>query len=300
MKKLLLTGLAAFIFYSSPAGIYRHDVDKKKYTEAGNSAEFDCVGEIIPKEKDGSASCVLISDKYVLTAAHVIIQTKTKAVDKEMNGMKVTIYEPVENRVGRPDEFIFRFKGKKYKAKRIIIHPNYMNEATKGNCDIAIVELETRVEGVKPIPLYRSDDLLHKQVTGVGFGVSGPANKPEDVSPRHDKIAGENTVDSIGGFVYDGSPTLLFADFDHPTNKDCNVMGSAQPCANEYIIGGGDSGGGLFCKVDGEWRLAGINTGSYTDMHVLLSTGYYGQTMSWTSIVPFIKWIKENRYEVER
>ncbi len=300
MKKVFLTSLTLLYFLPSPGGIYRHDVDKKKYTDAGRSPEFDCVGEVIPKEKGDGASCVLISDKYVLTAAHVLIKSKTKAEDQDMNGIKLTVYKVVSSEPGKPEDYTFRFKGKKYKAKRIMIHPAYLDEATKGNCDIAIIELETRIEDVKPVMLYRSDDLLNQKVTGVGFGVSGPANKPEDVSPRHDKIAGENIIDSIGGFKYDGLPTLMFADFDHPSKSECNKMGSAQPCAYEYMVGGGDSGGGLFCKTDGEWRLTGLCTGAQTDIQTLLSTGYYGQTMSWTSVVPFIKWIKENRYEVER
>lgn len=300
MKKFILSGLGLLFFIASPAGIYRHDIGKKAYMESGSSAEFDCVGEVLPKEGDGAASCVLISDRYVLTAAHVVVQTKRQAEDKEMNGIKLTIYNVVSSQPGKPEDYLFRFNDKKYKAKRIIIHPAYLDSATKGNCDIALIELEERIEGITPVPLYHSSELLHRQVTGVGFGVSGPANKPEDVSPRHEKIAGENTIDSIGGFIYDGMPTLMFADFDHPENEKCNKMGLATACAREYIVGGGDSGGGLFCKVDGEWRLSGLCTGSHTDVQTLLTTGYYGQTMSWTSIFPFIKWIKETRYNIER
>ena len=137
-------------------------------------------------------------------------------------------------------------------------------------------------------------DELHAHVTGVGFGVSGKADKPESVVPLSKKIGGQNVIDSIAGYAYIGHPTLLMCDFDHPVNAACNRMGSANPRPLEYITGGGDSGGGLFRESDGEWELVGICSGADTDIETLLSTGYYGQTMTWTRVSVFDNWISAN------
>lgn len=299
MKRTLLGLLFTLSVLYAPAGIYRHDVVKKEYTDLGASPEFDCVGRVLKTGEKGDASCVLISEKYLVTAAHVVILTKTKPEEHNMNGVKMTVYKTVSSEPGKPEDFTFRFKGKDYRAKRIMIHPAYLAEDTKGNCDIALVELTERVAGVKPaVPNNNSEWALHKKVTGVGYGASGPANKPQDVTARLEKIAGENTIDSVGGYRFNGTPTLLMADMDHPDNSSCNKMGAAKPCELEYMLGGGDSGGGLFCQVDGEWRLVGISAGTNTDIQVLLTTGYYGQTMSWTNITPFLTWMKELKYNV--
>ena len=126
---------------------------------------------------------------------------------------------------------------------------------------------------------------------GVGFGASGPANRPDFVSIQNKKIAGENVIDSVGGQKYLGFETLLICDFDIPTRKDCNKLGSPTPRPLEYICSGGDSGGGLFRQKNNTWELIGICSGSGVDINQLMKTGYYGHTMEWTRVSLFTNWL---------
>ena len=76
---------------------------------------------------------------------------------------------------------------------------------------------------------------------------------------------------------------LLMCDISHKGSKNCTSL--------EFLIGSGDSGGGLF--IDG--KLAGINScvvatdrrpnSSYTD-----ESGH-------TRVSQFLEWIKKHRYE---
>jgi secreted trypsin-like serine protease len=71
-------------------------------------------------------------------------------------------------------------------------------------------------------------------------------------------------------------------------------MGSATPLPLEFIVGAGDSGGGLFKKTKTGWKLIGITSGSGTEVERLMKTGYYGHIMRWTRVSVFEPWIKIN------
>lgn len=126
-----------------------------------------------------------------------------------------------------------------------MLHPRYLEDFS--SCDLALITLEKPLKNAPVIILNRATDELRDTVTGVGFGVSGPAHMPELVIPYSVKIAGQNIIDSIGGPLYNGIATEMYADFDAPGKlKNCNSMGSAKPLDLEYSPGGGDSGGPLF------------------------------------------------------
>ncbi|MDP2209281.1 MAG: trypsin-like serine protease [Bacteroidota bacterium] len=286
----LFCGLLFFLFFS---GIYRHDVDVNEYLSLAKEPQFDCVGQIY-KDTIPEGSCVLIHEKYVLTAAHVLIDEDMRPDTIEVDGIKIIAYQYFNARETDVDELLLFFNDKKVKAKRIILHPNYLDTQTQGSCDLAIIELEEPLRDIAPAILNRNYDELNSVVVGVGFGVSGPANRPDLVAPHNKKIAGENVIDSIAGFKYSGKGTLLFADFDHP--KDtlcCNKMGSPEPRPLEYIPSGGDSGGGLFRQKNGKWELIGICSGYGTNVQQLIKSGYYGQIMGWTRVSVLIDWIEE-------
>ena len=62
----------------------------------------------------------------------------------------------------------------------------------------------------------------------------------------HVKSWGTNTYDFIGG---SSIGTILRSDFDNGVDD------------NQATLSGGDSGGGVFVQVNGQWRLVGINYG---------------------------------------
>ncbi|HYF03256.1 MAG TPA: trypsin-like serine protease, partial [Patescibacteria group bacterium] len=183
---------------------------------------------------------------------------------------------------------------KKYRGKSLKIFPTYGDSATAGTCDLAVVELADEVKGISPAVINTAFNELGANVVGVGFGASGIAGKPSTVKFRNKKIAGENIIDSLAGYELNGVSTLLQCDFDHPTNAECNQMGTALPRPLEYICTGGDSGGGLFRQTVNGWELVGICSGSAVNIDRLMKTGYYGQVMSWTRVSVFNDWIFEN------
>ncbi|MCC6370636.1 MAG: trypsin-like serine protease [Bacteroidia bacterium] len=286
--------LLIIVFGSLTSGIGRHDINQDKYSKLAQQKQFDCVGKVyIDNELAGS--CVLICESTVLSAAHVFVQSETRPDTLNFNGQKAVVFIPFNNHIVAENQIVIEINGEKRKVKRLTVHQNYADSIDRGICDFALLELEQPIRGVKPALLNQHDDELHSEVTGVGFGAGGVADKPENNSDsKSEKRAGENVIDSVGGELYNGKSTLMFCDFDHPTRNDCNKMGSAKPQALEYICSGGDSGGGLFRKRKGEWELIGICSGAGVDMAQFNKSGYYGQTMQWTRVSVFKEWINQN------
>ncbi|MFA6259991.1 MAG: trypsin-like serine protease [Bacteroidia bacterium] len=291
-KNTFLIGIALLAFLTGFSGIIRHDVPEESYRNLAQQPQFECVGQVY-KDTQALGSCVFIGDRFLLTAAHLFIESVTipdTLIAKQYTRISHTVSS---QRVASASRFIIVIKGQKLGIKRITIHPYYLNPLTKGSCDLAVIELEEPLLKVVAASTNSFFNELHSDVAGVGFGVSGIADKPEGVGPHELKIAGENVIDSIGGMHFKGNETLLYCDFDHPTRTDCNKLGSSTPKPLEYISSGGDSGGGLFRKVNNNWQLIGICSGSGIDVNQLLKAGYYGQTMQWTRVSVFKEWITE-------
>jgi hypothetical protein len=291
MKKLivsllLISGIGVF------AGIYRHDVPSEDYLALGKQSQFDCVGSVFDYKHNANAgSCVLIGDRYVLSAAHIFMESDFKKKKVKMNGSTISVKQPVRERVADITEFTFRFNKQRSFGKVLHIYPVYLDENQKHQCDIALIELAEPITSAVPMKLNITMDELGAIVTGVGYGASGIASKPETVEQWGEKVAGENTIDKLEGFLLNGNRTLLVADFDHPQDTSCNKMGSAQPLPLEYICSGGDSGGGLFRKTGNGWELVGITSGGGVDIQQFFKTGYYGQVGKWTRVSVFHEWI---------
>ncbi len=291
LKVITLSTLAFLTLFS---GIIRHDVDEKEYLKLAAEKQFDCVGQVF-KDTSAGGSCVLISDRFVLSAAHVFIESDSRPDTMEVNGQTLISYNAYNERATDADKITMVFNGQKVKAKRIIMHPQYLDSLTKGSCDIAIIELEHPLTAISPAKLNNAFDELKSTVVGVGYGASGPANRPDLVDVLNKKIAGENVIDSIGGYECNGLKTLLFADFDHPTDTSCcNRMGSPIPKPLEFMTAGGDSGGGLFRYNKNEWELIGITSGGGIELEQFMKSFYYGQIDSWTRVSALHEWIIEN------
>lgn len=288
----LLAATACFVLFFN--GVIRDDVPIEEYLKLGAQKQFDCAADI--RVESGSvASGVLVSDRYVLTAAHIAIESDTRPKTVDLGeGKTATINEQFNQRVREVTGLFVQVNGQTVAAKKFILHPDYLADPSKSQCDIMLIELEKPIKGVKPAKLNNVFDEKGYNVVGVGFGVTGKAGDPNSVIGRPDKkLAGENVIDSIGGSKYKGQHVRLFCDFDHPTRTDCNSMGSATPRPLEYVCGGGDSGGGLFREKNGKWEVVGVCKGVSYNMQTFSVTGYYGQEMRWTRVAVFYDWIQE-------
>lgn len=299
---LLVTSVAVF------AGVYRHDVAAKKYQALARQKQFDCVGRVMTGREKHNGTCVLISNRYALTAAHLFIESDVRndtmylAKDGrrtdtlEKGGSTLISYMPINNRVGDAKNYSVLINGKYYQARRVIIYPAYLDSmnAKTGNVygDLALIELSEPVEGIVPAVVNSASNELGTTITGVGYGASGPADKPGLVEAHNEKIAGQNVADTLLGPMINGRESRIACDFDHATRTDCNKMGAATPVPMEYTWAGGDSGGGVFMQTNGQWLLCGTITGTTTDVAQLLKTGYYGQQLQFTRLSVFAEWIR--------
>lgn len=283
--------LSISIFLCS--GVIRHDVDETKYIELGSQKQFDCVGEVVNDADKLKGSCVFIGTKYVLSAAHVFMEYDFHPDTMEIGGQTVIANVASNPRPADVSKFFFKFNGRRYQGKSIIIHPEYFNKSTKGSRDIAIIELQENVNNILPATLNNSIDELNEDVVGIGYGASGIANKPNTVVSVGKKIAGENVIDSIGGKLLNNIHTLLYCDFDSPTDTTLNRMGNSAPRPLEYVCNGGDSGGGLFRKKGNAWELVGLCHSTNADIENFAKNGYYGSIMAWTRVSSFNSWIMQ-------
>jgi hypothetical protein len=286
MKKHILLLASLFIFSITLAGIYRHDKKRSEYEALAAQPQFNCVGQVL-KNKNPTGSCVLVSPKYVLSAAHCFIERYVPDTTPNPGG------EPRISIMGNAANYSVFIYGREYKLRSLTIYPDYKERAPYYHLDLALLELEEEVKEVMPAILNTNFDELHADVTGVGFGVYGPANNLDSIVSGHPlKLAGENVIDSIDGPLINNAATVMWCDFDHPTNASCNKMGSAIPRPLEYVCGGGDSGCGLFRKTNTGWELIGICHTSRSDPTQLMKTGYYGMVMGWSRVSAYAGWIK--------
>jgi hypothetical protein len=301
MKRTLLASVL-LLSATAQAVIYRHDVAEEKYRLLGEQPQFECVGKVIDaKGQVASGSCVLIGDRYVLSAAHLFVKSDIRNDTMMHNGKQIIIYTPINKRMDDITHYDFRFNRVRYRGKLMKMLPAYMDSATSGQCDIVLIELEEPVKNCTPAQLCLGNDELHSLATIVGYGVSGNAAKPEEVDEYGYKLAGQNMIDTLEGYTYSGKPALLGFDFDHPEQPKYNQLGSDKALPMEGFCGGGDSGGGMLRqRKDGLWELIGICSGGATNIDNLFTIGYYGNRGQYTRVSVFKDWIKQGIADFEK
>jgi hypothetical protein len=154
------------------AGTIDPDVPEAKYIEYGKKHE--CVLPIVGiyNDKENNffrASCVLIDEQYILTAAHVVANSAAQHI----------IYN-----------------NQLYTCKKVIIHKDFkMSEI--GYYDIAIAELDKKIKLVTYPKLYSKKDEIGKICSIAGYGYGG--NFSTGSVTKHDNLrrAGSNIIDEI-------------------------------------------------------------------------------------------------------
>lgn len=156
------------------------------------------------------------------------------------------------------------------------------------NDDLALVRLESAYSGfVAPTVISTGKVGLGSEFWMAGYGRSGSGDSGYTLDASTSiKREGGNVIDSL---LLDDEGALLTElfeyDFDHPTTVGLSVGSLGNDV--ESLIGPGDSGGGAYILVDGEYQLIGINT--YT---ISSTDGRFGSRGGGVILDPYHEWIE--------
>jgi hypothetical protein len=228
------------------AGIMLDSVPEADYVAYSNQSQFNAMGRFV-----GGASGTLIAPDWVLTAGHVNV-----LVDNA--------------NTANSTKFQIRGTGTVYTAVETVLHPTFVaNGSNLGfGFDLQLVRLSSSVAGVTPASIYRgsSEGGALASITGFGIGGTGTAGPNLPSAQR----AGTNVLDAVVSFS-NGSQgqvgaqnAMLIADFDSGAANFNSLAfaGSSQAVTSlEYHLADLDSGGGVFIQENGQWFLAGVNSG---------------------------------------
>lgn len=172
--------------------------------------------------------------------------------------------------VQNSEECFVTIKDKKILVKNI----SYPKEFEKGNFgfhDIALGNCEEDVDLDFYPELYKNNDEIGKICSVSGYGISGTFITGARISDGK-KRAGSNCIDYV-------DRDLLVCSASRRKERSFTEL--------EFIIGSGDSGGGLF--IDG--KLAGINSCVLASDKNPDST--YGDESGHTRVSKYLDWINE-------
>lgn len=164
-----------FIFFSLFSVVYAGTIDPKvpdnEYIEYGK--KYKCVLPIVGVISDKlnssfKASCVVISESYILTAAHIVEDSITQHVI---------------------------FENKAYPCKVVAIHAQYKSDKI-GYHDIAIAKLQRPIKLDFYPELYSKSDEKGKVCGIAGYGFGGTFDTGADLKKFDNKRrAGSNIID---------------------------------------------------------------------------------------------------------
>lgn len=185
MKSSILYTLFSILLFSfSNAGTIDPDVPDKNYIEYGE--KFKCVLEIAGSYDDKDtkqfcASAVAIAPRWVLTAAHVVKESKS-----------VFLYSP--DRI------------KKIKIDKIICHEDF-EESKFGFADIALCHTESDINIEFYSVLYDNTDEVNKLCAISGYGQTGTFLTGINTWDGK-RRAGYNKIDEIENDLLICSPSI--------------------------------------------------------------------------------------------
>lgn len=241
-------------------------LDPVHQSKAANGI-YQAVGKVTSYHSAGfvfTASGTLISDRWVLTAAHNVATSM--------------------------DDVTFTVGGNTYEAEKWYIHRGYDVMTTIGDGhDIALVKLGSKVNGVRPAPYTRQPKVVGKKVTIVGFGATGTGDTGA-MLPLGTKRAGDNLIDGYHDRQTYGKRIITY-DFDPDNPSDYGVNPTSRrddfALPLEYSAAGGDSGGGVFRGKN----LVGVTAWNEAP-DIFGNGGEFFSTTGSTSVAAHLKWIK--------
>jgi hypothetical protein len=165
---------------------------------------------------------------------------------------------------------------KQFVVDNLIVHKDF--DGQFGVADIALGYSEKGFDQEHFPPLYEDENEVGKVASIAGWGLTGNFNT--GIYKSDNKLrAGSNIIDGIEKDMLLCSPSRYGA-------KDHTVL--------EYMIGSGDSGGGLFI----EGKLAGINSCVMAVERSPMSK--YGEESGHTRVSKFLGWIEESKTKLRK
>jgi len=305
---LLLLGAIIWALLPPPEFGHRLDVSHSTFEDLGANKEPYLVSEGYPDFSTTVAisnfgSGVIIGDRWVLTAGHVVLDEEYG--EEQPGAWVVSVGSDYEN----PDAT--------YDVKAIHVHPGWRadnsNDGLEYGVDIALIELTSSIQGVTPAPWANStelDDLfLDSLIYSSGFGDYGDVIDDGSGDYYSQRRAWENTLDRLSDDIdppkkYSGDDVWqggwVVYDFDSPEG-DYNSLAKDENSDGMYSYVGvgnsssvaldlegtsvpGDSGGPTYLKINGEWTVIGLTSHGSTD-------GYYGDLALNTRVSSHADWI---------
>ncbi|XP_062540091.1 serine protease snake-like [Armigeres subalbatus] len=210
----------------------------------------------------------LISDRYVLTAAHCVLTTGDNGPPKIV---RLGDYNLLSDEDG--------FSGMDYEVEKYIPHPSYKPSQSKYN-DIALLKLNRTVQfgpTIRPACLWTSDESLNRKATAIGYGATSIGSTRANVLMKV----------SLDLLDYVGCSTSYIGIAKLPKSIVKSQICAQTPGGGKDTCHG-DSGGPLQITTDGHnclYRIVGV-----TSFGVSCGTTVPGV---YTKVAAFADWIEQ-------
>ncbi len=105
------------------------------------------------------------------------------------------------------------------------------------------------------------------------------------------RMVGQTTIDSVGEKYNDELNLVYYSAYAAPADYDeCNRHYNSTSLPLQGMLLPGDSGGGFYKEINGEWKLVALPGYSFMDHNdpgYMLNCGHYGLRKTIVGIAPF-------------